>query len=645
MKIWILAAAMCMGCLGAAAQGKKKEAPLFTVGQQPVFADEFIQVYQKNNSGKPDLFTEAKVDEYLTLYINFKLKVRAATDGRLDTTRAFQKEYATYRNELRKPFLPATDDLERLTAETYRRLEEEVNASHILLMVSPDASPADTLRVYERAMAVRNRLLAGEKFEDVARAVSEDPSAAVNGGNLGFFTALQMVFPFEDAAYRLAPGQLSYPVRTRFGYHLIQLNARQPARGEVEVSHILLRGTGPDVRNKALDIADQLKKGRTWNDLCRQYSEDATTRETGGRLRPFGVGALASVPQFEAVAFQLRQPGEISEPFASGIGWHIVRLEKKIPLPPYPEMQEALQRRVVRDERYLLAKAADLEKRKRTARYTENQQWLDSLRLRADTSLTNGTWKWKQPPWHNQPIATLAGKNIEVAQLAAHLKQRQQPSAQPPAAYFRQLYDQFVDEQLLEEEDRQLMASNAAYRALITEYREGMLMFSIMEQEVWNKAMTDTAGQRNHYNRNREKYRAGERVYARILAATSKGSIEQIKSRIEKGDTLKPEDLRTLKSVGSLRAYQRGEHTATDLAPWAAGLHEVEADGVFYLVEVERLLPPGIRPFSEVKAQVVADYQDELERQWLARLKQQYPVQVNKKVRKKVMAALVQKTA
>lgn len=638
---------VAFGCLPGWGQPSADKAPvLFTVAGQPVAAGEFIYLYGKNNQPKGAEITPASIEEYLKLYIRFKLKVREAYRQGLDTTQSFRKEYGTYREELRKPFRATPDDLERITRETYQRLQEEVNASHILVMVSPDAPPADTLRAYTRIRAIQERIGKGEDFATLARETSEDPSAAANGGNLGYFTAMQMVFPFEDAAYKLQPGEVSEPVRTRFGYHIIKLHNRQPARGEVEVSHILLRGTELGVRNKAFDVAEQLKKGRPWDELCKEYSEDAATRENGGRLRPFGVGALASVPEFEATAFSLQTPGEVSDPFSSGIGWHLVRLEKRISLPPFSELESSLRRRVSRDERFQVSKSRTLEKRKREYGFIEHNTVLDSLRSRMDTTLTNGNWKMvANVPWRTEAVATLAGRALPAERLMMYIRRNQMPAALAPREYFQQLYDQFVEEEINEEEDRRLLTSNEEYRNLIAEYREGMLMFSVMEKEIWNKASADTVGQLQYYEAHKSQFQAGERVKARVIAATSKTILDEIKSKIQKGDTLQPEDIRKLKSFGSIRAYSRGENPGVDKVSWATGLHEAEAEGIFYLVEVESLLPPGIKSFSEVKAQVISEYQDQLEKQWLARLEQVFPVKVNKKVKKQVMANLLQKKA
>src|SRR5690606_4024242 len=265
------------------------------------------------------------------------------------------REYETYRNELLKPYMPDTKVIDSLVQLTYERLKEEVNVSHILIRLGPDAPPEDTLRAFEKISALRQRVLAGEDFGALAAEYSEEPGAGATRGNLGFFTALQMVFPFEQAAYLTPVGGVSEPVRTQFGYHILKVHDRQPSRGEVEVSHIMIRTEGEvneeEARNRIFDVHDQLRKGMDWNELCAEYSEDANTRDKGGRLRPFGVGTMASVPVFQETAFSLRNPGDISDPIRTQFGWHILRLESKIPLPSFEELKAPLTQRVSRDDR------------------------------------------------------------------------------------------------------------------------------------------------------------------------------------------------------------------------------------------------------------------------------------------------------
>lgn len=624
-----------------------KSLPLFTVGETTVTTDEFLYTYRKNHQNNTEDFTEKKVNEYLDLFINFKLKVAEAHARGLDTTAKFNAEFKTYREELKKPYRTEPDALEKLTQETYQHLTEEIRAAHILIAVKADAPPTDTLVAYQKISEIKRRVDSGEDFEKLARELSEDPSAKYNGGDLGYFTALQMVYPFEEAAYGTPVGGLSPIVRTRFGYHLIRVKDRKPARGEVEVSHILIRtGTGNDgkVKSTAFSVYDQLKGGRNWDEVCKEYSEDANTKDNGGRLKPFGVGALASVPEFESMAFSLQQPGEISDPFQSSIGWHIIRLEKKIPLPGYKEMEPSLKRRVSRDERLQLSQQALSAKRKKEYSFTEDIEAKQSLLLLADSSLIRGLWKYQgQKEKLNTRLFSIQNNPVLISDFVAYVMANQKVTNLSPTGYMNQLYENLVDEKIQIAEEEELKKKYPEYNSLLTEYREGILLFEIMETEVWNKASADTLGQRNYYQNNRNTYQAGDRIEARIFTAQVKTIRDEMISKINKGDTLTNADLKKFKSIQNYRVYEKKENKIIDRISWSTGLHETESDGLFYLVEVKQLVPPGIRSFDEARAQVISDYQDYLEKNWVRQLREKYRVKINNKGKKFVLAELTKK--
>ena len=620
--------------------------PLFTVNNKPVSTDEFIYLYRKNNQSKPEDFTDLKITEYLNLFINFKLKIAEAKQRGMDTTAAFTKEFNSYKEELKKPYVAESNELDRLVKETYVNLTEEVKVSHILINLKPDATPADTLVAYQKISDIRERAIIGEDFGKLAKEFSEEPSAKTNEGNLGYFTAMQMVYPFETAAYKTKIGEISLPVRTRFGYHIIKMFDRQPTRGEVEVSHILLRtGTSNDVKvkNTVFEVYDQLKGGRKWEELCNEYSEDNATKSNGGKLRPFGVGALASVPEFEKVAFSLQQPGDISDPFQSGIGWHIVRLEKKIPFLSFKEMEPALKRRVSRDERLQISKTSLMAKRKKELGFTEGEgaQQINSF---ADTSLVKARWKFRgMESLKSQTLFTIENNPVPVGDFINFIYKNQANSALSPEAFLNQLYEKFVEEKLNGAEEKILLAQHPEFRNLLNEYYEGILLFSIMEKEVWDKASEDSIGQHKFYNQNQFKYTAGDRLEARQFSTTDKLFLEEMKLKIAKGDTLTKADAKKFKAAQNSRLFEKGENKIIDKISWSIGIHEAEADGIYYLVEVNRLVPPGTKHFSEARAQVISDYQDYLEKNWMAELKKQYPVKINSKRKKFVLAELKRK--
>jgi len=644
----VLTAFSCIALIGFA-QSKRNQQPtvLFSVNRTPTFTDEFIYLYKKNHQNKPEDFTEAKINEYLTLFINFKLKVTEAKAFGMDTTSKFTKEFKTYREDLKKPYRAEPDALEKLTKEAYEHLTQEVRASHILINLKPDAFPADTLAAFNKIGDIKKRIAAGEDFEKLARELSEDPSAKYNGGDLGYFTAMQMVYPFEEAAYKTDKGEITNIVRTRFGYHLIKVVDKKPARGEVEVSHILLRtGTPNDVKikNKAFEIFDQLKAGRAWDELCKENSEDSNTKDSGGKLRAFGVGALASVPEFENTAFAMQKPGDLSDPFQSSIGWHIVRLEKKIPLPPYSELAESLKRKVARDERLQISQQAMAAKRRKDFGFVEVPETKKTILSLADSSLTKGKWSYRgQAALLTQKLFSIQNSVVTVAQFISFLKTNQASSTMIPAAYMDQLYNYFVEETITSAEEEKLKIEKPEYKNLLTEYREGILFFEIMEKEIWNKASEDTLGQLNYYERNATKYQGGNRVEARIFSATDKELIEDFKKKVAKGDTLKEADIKKFKSVQPFRNYEKGESKVIDRVTWAAGLQETELDKNFYLVEITRLVAPGTKTFREARANVISDYQVELEKKWLDSLRKKYPVEIHKKHKKIVIKTLVKK--
>jgi peptidyl-prolyl cis-trans isomerase SurA len=625
----------------------KTAAVVFTVNKAPTSVDEFIYLYKKNHQNKPEDFTEQKVNEYLALFINFKLKVAEARALGMDTTVKFIKELDSYKEDLKKPYRAEPDVLDKLTKEAYERLTKEVRASHLLIGLKPEATPTDTLLAFQKITALKRRIEAGEDFEKLARELSEDPTAKYNGGDLGYFTAMQMVYPFEEAAYKTPPGQLSNIVRTQFGYHVLKAIDIKPARGEVEVSHILFRTTSPDdakVKNKTFEVADQLKAGRPWDDLCKEFSEDANTKNTGGRLRAFGIGALASVPEFESTAFRLQKLGEVSDPFQSAIGWHIVRLEKKIPLPAFAELEPSLKRKIARDERLQISqKTLAAKKRKEFALQEFDEAKKEIFKL-ADSSLIAGKWKnTLSREVRAKNVFSLAKMNFSVDDFATYILKNQAPSTVAPIAYMEQLYLSYIDQAINKMEEEKLLAEKPEFKNLLTEYREGILFFEIMEKKIWNKASEDTVGQQQYFESHLQAFKAGDRVEARIFTATEKSTIVEFKKKIEQGDSIQSDDLKKFKSVQPFRKYEKGESKVVDNVSWVSGLHELALDNNYYLVEIAQLVAPGTKTFAEARASIITGFQSELETGWLQALRKKYAISINKKGKQAVLTALVKK--
>jgi peptidyl-prolyl cis-trans isomerase SurA len=515
-----------------------------TLGSYKVPASEFGYVYKKNNGTAPDYGTRQSVTDYLTLYTNFRLKVLDAEKRGLDTTQAFHRELDGYRQQLAQPYLTEKGVTDQLVREAYNRMGQEVNASHILIRVAPDASPADTAVAYQKVTTLRQRVTSGgEDFSAVAGKTSEDPSAKENGGKLGYFTSMQMVYPFETAAYLTPVGQVSQPIRTRFGYHIIKVNDRRAAQGEIKVAHLMVRVTpqapktdSTTAHKKINELYGRLRKGESWDKLVTQFSEDAGSAANGGELPPFGTGRM--IPSFEEVAFKLQKPGDVSAPVQTPYGWHIIKLLEKQPVPSFATLEPTLKSKVAKDSRSELNRTAFLKRIRQEDQFVEIPSAKALAFAQADTALVKGRFKFNPATMtasgakaskntvkaggDKLPLFTIKGKPYLVSDFLTYVQQNQRPrpTAQPAFA-MQQLYDQYVDQSLTEFEKNSLDTKYEDYRMLVKEYRDGILLFQLMDEKVWTKAIEDTAGLRKFFLANQANYQFGQRARGTVISAAT----------------------------------------------------------------------------------------------------------------------------
>lgn len=525
-------AAMALVCLLASCKAFEPESTqrkaFLSVGGTKVYDDEFIYVFNKNNFRESSATVE-EMDEYLDLFINFKLKVREARVLGLQNTGEFMQEFSGYRDELAKPYLTESKVNDRLVQEAYERMKSEISASHILVRVTENASPSDTMKAYEKISGIRQKIVSGEDFNRMASEYSEDPSAPANEGRLGYFTALQMVYPFEEAAYKTDPGEISPIFRTSFGYHILKVHDRRPSRGKIKVSHLLIRSpegiAAEDSIAAALKVRhiyDQLRQGGLWFDLCSQFSEDLSSRASGGALPWFGAGNM--IPEFEEAAFAIDSIGGYSKPFKTAYGWHIIRLDDKKGLEPFEELSEALQNRVKSDSRSRLSHQALIERLKKENRFRENRSAVEALFKGADSAVAG-----------NRLAPELAGEKkifemkdsvFTAAGFYEFVKNRGAVQVSPDQ--YRKLYQEYQEEQIINYEKDRLPEKNYDYKMLLQEYEEGILLFQLMDDKIWSKAVEDTAGLKAFFDQHREEYKYGERLEAAILNASS----EEIRDRV-----------------------------------------------------------------------------------------------------------------
>ena len=281
-----------------------------------------------------------------------------------------------YRSQLAQPYLSEDNTLTFLKKEAFDRLQYEVRASHILIKSDLKDSPEDTLKAYNKAMKLKKSIKNEKQFAAMAETHSDDPSAEQNKGDLGYFTAFYMVYPFESAAYNTAVGEVSDPVRTRFGYHLLFIHDKRPSNGNMTAAHILI-STDPDIssaedpKEKADEIYKKIKSGEvSFEEMAENFSDDPRSARQGGLLPTFSVGRM--VKEFEAAAYQLENDGDISEPSKSPYGWHIIKRIKKELNTDYKTMEPELAQKVKKDSRSKLTETASIKKIKKDYGFKEN---------------------------------------------------------------------------------------------------------------------------------------------------------------------------------------------------------------------------------------------------------------------------------
>ena len=407
---------------------------LFTVGDSAVMSDEFIYVYRKNNAQLDSAFTRPDVENYLGLYENFKLKIAEAYARGYDTLEDYRKELDSYVRQLKEPYLTETRITEELISEAFDRTREEVRASHILIRFPENPTPEDTLSTYRKIAQIREMAVEGRSFDSLAMAYSEDPSVRSNSGDLGYFTSMQMVYPFENAAYRTPEGQISPIIRTRFGYHILRVADRRQAHGQVVVSHIMLRHKSDSgaVRDRIFEIREMAAGGMGWDQLVREYSEDVNSKERGGIINPFSVGQAPF--SFQEAAFSLAEKHDISDPVETPYGWHIIRLEEKRGLPSRDALEPTIKRRISQDERARLGQEYLIARLREEWGFTEDPEIRTFITGLADSTLNSATWKAPRP-FPESELFSIGTNHVYAKDFIESLEGGQQPNALLPQQY------------------------------------------------------------------------------------------------------------------------------------------------------------------------------------------------------------------
>ena len=641
-----------------------KKKTLIQIGDNAISAKEFMDVYEKNNVNS-EVIDKKSVDDYLDMYINFKLKVTEAENRKMDTMPKFVKEYDSYRKQLAKPYFSNDAATEQLVEEAYERMKWDINASHILVRCDVHAVPADTLAAYNRAMELRNRIVKGEDFGDVAVEASDDPSAkgmnevqgkqrAIRGnrGDLGYFTAFDMVYPFESGAYNTKEGEISMPVRSDYGYHIIKVKSKTPASGMINAAHIFLivdendpTKTDSLVREKAYNIYNEItQNSQNWDKIVKKYSDDRGSMNSGGRLAPFKVNQI--VPEFITVLKSLNE-GEYSQPIRTSYGYHIVKLLSMSGVKDFDQEKENLTKRVEKDMRAKMSEESVLKRIKKENKFKEYTKTKDAFIATIDTTLQEGKYVVAEGVDTNKTLFKFGKTDYKIADFINYIEEKQK--SQPfmsPASYAYKLYDEYLKETAFAYEDAHLEEKYPDFKLLVNEYHDGILLFDLMDKEVWKKAERDTTGLKNYYeeHKNEDQYKWGQRVKTIVVNVVLPENVGKAEDLIKKYDIVdsiraivKREEIKGV--TAKTHFYQKGDNVDIDETEWKAGTVRVipsTVDKTTKIIKVLEVREPEPKTYREARGIVTSAYQTQLEADWLKELNDKYQPYVDQKILKKV---------
>ncbi len=679
---------------GAGAQTWPHNPVVMEVGGQKIAKDEFMKDFMSSVgerlAAKPGV-TEAEkrqaLDEYVELYATFRAKLKDAYALGFDTMPNLIEELKTYRDELAAPYLIDSATLERILHEAYDRNHYSLRAAHILIMVSPDASPEDTLKAYKRIMGLRDRIMGGEDFfavssEEVHRQQPEAPTRP-NEGDLGYFTAFDMVYPFENAAYALKVGEVSMPVRTRFGYHIIKLLDKVELFGKCDLAHIWLMGQDSTMRKYEInDCYNRLVDGQDFAIVARQ-SDDRTTNGNGGLMPNATLNNIP--PEYVDVAQHLKE-GEFSKPFFTQYGWHIVKMVRRDTLPPYESMVPYYKQKMTRDQRGEESRKAftlssmkrygiqDLTqtpvpqpkgKKRKKKEPVKMQASLQQLYDIVPVEATRNRWDYNDSMVTDiHPILTMPGKSYTTLDLARYISTHQRGERPLKSEYFVNMkYSDFIDSVVMVYVDSRLEKDNPELAAVIEEYRHGLMIFNYNNAMVWRKALHDTAGFADFYARESSTKRMDnpdDSVYfwktrARVVTVNVVDSAciapakaaKILKKALKKNKgSLEMKDMLT-EAVGKKCTAPRPVSVAPDLVEmghqnllsagqWQKGVYLSPKTKGYRAVVVEEVMPPMLKGQMEARGYYMNGFQNEVERKHNDMLNKKYNVKINYDVVKQI---------
>jgi len=644
-------------CLSVQVSAQTNDPIVMKLGKEEIKLSEFKNTFLKNNDLKKT--TEQILREYIDLYAIFRFKCWEAEAMNLDTIAALKEELVGYRKQVSEKYLTDKEVNDKMLEEALERMKWDVRASHILKRVLFDAPPADTLEAYKAIMKIRERLLKGELFAEVAAAESDDQSARDrksaggevmrkgNGGDLGYFSVFDLIYAFENGAYNTPVGEISMPIRSEFGYHLIKVVDKKPALGKLKATQILLtynknpnlnadeknRDTAA-IQKRIKEISDAIQGGMSFEDAVNQYLKGD---EKPSALPSFGSNRFEG--DFIKGLYGLKK-GEVSKPIKTSFGWHIVRIDDIEPVVIDNDMRATVRNRILHDNRSNKSKDAFVERVKKENNFKEfvdkkaKTTPIEDFYTVVDTAILTGNWSVSQAKGLTKNLFSFAGKNYNQQDFANYLEQNQFQGVKDIdlKVLINFAYRQFIENTVINYEDSRLEEKYPDFAQLMQEYKEGIMIYELSEIKVWRKAITDTAGLEAYYETVKHNHLYPIRVKAEYFKTVDEKSTKKLYAMLNTytptNKVMAKMNKKSITTVLDTGIYWQGKDKQFDkFLIWERLEHIVKdniAEGHFFhnmpeneLARIIEVLQPSPMPLDEVRGVIITEYQNLLEKKWL----------------------------
>lgn len=630
---------------------------LFTYGSFPVTQEEFLKVYKKNNVAQKTDYSEAALKEYIDLYSLFRMKVREANNQKLDTTQSVASEIDNYRKQLAKSFLTDGEVVGKLVKEAYDRSKEEVRTAHIVLLVRPESDTAKLHKLIDSLYSVATK--GKVDFATLAKQYSEDNGSKNSGGDIGYLSSLQTVYAYENAAYNTPVGKISAPFLTPFGFHIIKVLDKRPARGELKVAQILINTpksageAGVAAAKLKLDsLQNELKKGVDFSTLVERYSEDKFSKDKKGELPVFGVGRM--VPAFDEAAFGLKKIGEVSKPIQTDYGFHVIKLLAKYPPKPFDSVRREIKAKVDNDSRAQQARDIYFERVKSDNGFKNNpKSWslfASQIKTIVDTGRDAGAFSLKNfSVGGSNDMFTLAGKNYTqndfVSYAVATTNGRITGTKETS---FKELYNMYQSKIVNDFQEHKLVEDNPEFKNLLQEYTDGIMLFELMDRKVWGKASKDSVGLKAFYETVKNNYKWEPGFKGSVYSFKDEESLKEGLKLLNKKGITNEEIVKTLNNaqkpdavniqIGRYEFSKFKDVPQSKIMASKASDAVKKEDGTLVVVKADEVFTtPQTKAFVDARGYIISAYQDKLEKDWNNELKAKYPVVTNEDVLKKIV--------